>query len=280
MLKVIEELMSKEIVVQSLKAALVLFVGLLAARMIRKRLWAKASTSQPHLMLKRFVSFAVIGTTVAWSLHLLGMDLSVLLGAAGVLTVALGFASQTSASNIISGVFLMTEKPFKVGEIIIVEGLMGEVIAIDMLAVKLRTFDNVMIRVPNETVLKTNVKNLTRFPIRRIDVKISVAYKEDIARVRRVLFAVANDNPLCLSDPKPVLFFVGYGDSGIELQFSSWVATQNFIDYKNAVHEQVKAAFDKEGIEIPFPHRTLYTGAVTEPFPVRLTESISEQIKR
>lgn len=270
--KIFEELIKTEIVVQSLKAAFVLLVGLLIARTIRKRFLLKAESSQPHLMLKRFLSFVVIGTAVAWSLNLLGVDLSVLLGAAGVVTVALGFASQTSASNIISGVFLMTEKAFRVGEIIGVEGMVGEVVAIDMLAVRLRTFDNVMIRVPNETMLKTNVKNLTRFPIRRIDVKISVAYKEDISRVRDILCNVADRNPLCLSDPKPILFFNGYGDSGIDLQFSSWVATSNFIDYKNAIHEEIKAAFDKEGIEIPFPHRTLYTGAVTEPFPVRLAE--------
>ena len=84
------------------------------------------------------------------------------------------------------------------------------------------------------------------------------------------MFDVANRNPLCLEEPKPLFIYRGYGDSGLELQFSVWAKRENFLQLRTTVREEIKAAFDEVGIEIPFPHRTLYTGSVTEPFPVRM----------
>ena len=137
---------------------------------------------------------------------------------------------------------------------------------------KLRTFDNVMMRVPNEQMIKTTVMNRTRFPIRRIDVQVGVAYKENTERVRNILFDVAEQNPLCMAEPKPLFIYKGYGDSALELQFSVWVKRENFLLVRNSIQEEIKTAFDKNEIEIPFPHRTLYTGSVTEPFPVRVVD--------
>src|SRR5699024_2454555 len=116
-----------------------------------------------------------------------GISLAPLLGAAGIAGVALGFASQTSVSNIISGLFLIAESPFKVDDIITVKSTTGVVLSIDILLVKLRTFDNQYVRIPNETLIKTEVTNITRFPIRRLNTTISVAYKEDIGQVREIL---------------------------------------------------------------------------------------------
>ncbi|HSH70842.1 MAG TPA: mechanosensitive ion channel family protein, partial [Deferrisomatales bacterium] len=193
-----------------------------------------------------------------------------------VLTVAVGFASQTSASNIISGLFLMVEEPFVVGDLIRVGDTTGEVLSIDLLSVKLRTFDNLFVRVPNESMVKSEVTTLTRFPIRRADLKIGVAYKEDIARVREVLMAVADENPLCLMEPKPLFIFLGYGESSLDIQFSVWAKRENFLDLRNGIYEEIKLAFDAAGIEIPFPHRSLYAGSVTDPFPIRIIDSPAE----
>src|SRR5690606_3033117 len=128
----------------------------------------------------------------------LGFSLSVLLGAAGVLSVALGFASQTSASNLISGLFLIGEQPFQLGDTIKVGNTTGEVLSIDLLSVKLRTFDNLYVRIPNESLIKSEMTNLTRFPIRRFDLLIGVAYKENISQVRQIMQNVADNNPLCM----------------------------------------------------------------------------------
>ncbi len=130
-------------------------------------------------------------------------------------------------------------------------------------------------RIPNETMIKTEVKNLTHFPIRRYDMQIGVAYKEDLSVVREVLFGVADANPLCLEEPKPLLIVLGFGDSSVDLQLSVWAQREKFLDMRNSLFEQVKAAFDARGIEIPFPHRSIYAGAATTPIPVEVVARAS-----
>ncbi len=203
-------------------------------------------------------------------LHQLDFSLAPLLGAAGIVGIAVGFASQTSVSNVISGFFLIAERPFEVEDVVQVGDTVGRVLSIDTLSVKLRTFDNRFVRIPNETIVKSQVTTITRFPIRRLDLNVGVAYKEDVARVRKILLAVVERNPRALMEPPAAVFFDGYGDSALELRLAVWATRENFINLKNSLLEQIKARFDDEGIEIPFPHRTLYTGVVTEPFPVRV----------
>ena len=200
-----------------------------------------------------------------------GFDLTVLLGTAGILTIALGFASQTSAANLIAGVFLLAERAFSVGDIIRVDGITGEVLSVDLLSVKLRTFDNLYIRIPNENLMKSTVTTLSRFPIRRYDLQVGIAYKEDLRRARDVLLAVARDFHLCLDEPAPLVIMQGFGESSVDIQFSVWGTREKFLDLRNGIQERVKEAFDREGIEIPFPHRTLYTGSETDPMPIELT---------
>ncbi len=252
------------------KALVVVLAGILAAKLINRRLRDGALQSQSRLLVRRFLTGFIIIVTATWALSLAGVDVSVLLGTAGFLTIAVGFAAQTSISNLISGVFLMAERPFKIDDVIDVGGTRGEVIVIDLMSVKLRTFDNLLVRIPNETMLKANVTNLTHFEIRRYDLKVGVAYKENLEKVRAVLMGVANANLLCLRDPKPLVIFLGFGDSSVDLQFSVWAKRESFLDLRNSIAEDVKRAFDDADIEIPFPHRTLYAGSATAPLPIRL----------
>jgi small-conductance mechanosensitive channel len=262
-----------------LRAGLLLLLGLLVAKLVARlvqRVMIRHFSVHHSMLARRITFYLLLGLFIASALSELGFSLGVLLGAAGVLSVAIGFASQTSASNLISGLFLIGERPFAVGDVITVGTTTGEVLSIDLLSVKLRTFDNLYVRIPNETLIKTEVTTLTRFPIRRFDLKVGVAYKEDIAHVREVLMQVAERNPLCLDEPKPLFIFSGFGDSSLDIQFSIWAKREHFLDLRNSMYEQIKLAFDKEGIEIPFPHRTLYTGEVTRPFPLRVLKDNGE----
>ncbi len=256
-----------------LRALLVLTVGWTFAKLISVRVGALAKERfdpQVSMLVRRGTFYAGCVITLALTLQQLDFELTILLGAAGLLTVALGFASQTSASNIISGLFLLGERPFSVGDVIQIGGTTGEVLSIDLLAIHLRTFDNIFVRIPNETVIKSEVRTLSRFPIRRYDLKLGVAYKEDLDRVRAVLLDVADKNVLCLDEPPPIVIFQGFGDSSIDLQFSVWAARANYLDLRNEISSAVKARFDAEDIEIPFPHRTLYAGSATGPHPVHV----------
>jgi len=246
-----------------------LVLAVLSSRLIQ-RLTSKRLSVHHLQLIRRVVYYSVLALFVASALRELGFSLAVLMGAAGVLTVAIGFASQTSASNLISGLFLIGERPFAVGDIIRIGGTTGEVLSIDALSVKLRTFDNLFVRIPNETLIKSEVTTLTRFPIRRLDLPVGVAYKEDLGRVREVLMEVAERNPQCLDDPQPLFIFQGFGDSSLDIQFSVWATRENYLALRNSIAVEIKAAFDQAGIEIPFPHRSLYTGEATRPFPVTL----------
>ncbi len=271
----ITDFFSGETAVSYLQATLMVVGGLILARLVSGALGRILRHAAPHqvLIFKRFAFYIIVGLFFASALVEIGFDVRVLLGTAGILTVALGFASQTSASNFISGLFLLGENPFSVGDIIRIGTTTGEVLAIDLLSVKLRTFDNLFVRVPNEQLIKTEITNLTRFPIRRVDILLSIAYKEDMNKALEVLGEVAEANELCLAEPAPVFIFKAFGDSGLEFQYSVWANRENFLDLKNAIQIEIKEAFDRNGIEIPFPHRSIYTGAITEPFPVRVIEA-------
>ena len=279
-LTTIEAMLLAEGSINLYRAIILLIVGLILAKLVSMTL-AKAVShrvSVHHQILVRRGSFYLLLVIFLISaLHQLGFNLSVLLGTAGILTVALGFASQTSASNLISGLFLLAERPFSVGDVIRLNNTVGEVLAIDLPSIKLRTFDNLYVRIPNETLIKSEVTTLTRFQIRRADLAIGVAYKEDIAKVREVLMAVADSNPLCLEEPKPLFIFKGFGESSLDIQLSVWTQRENFLDFRNSIYEEIKIAFDKADIEIPFPHRTLYTGSVSKPFPVQVTSGSCEK---
>ena len=258
------------------RAVIVIFTGYITAKVTcasLSKLFKTRLTTHQAMLLHQGSYYLILGLFILTALNQLGFNLGVLLGAAGIFTVAIGFASQTSASNLISGLFLLGEKPFKIGDIIKVGDTVGEVLSIDLLYVKLRTFDNLFVRIPNETLIKSQVVTLTKFPIRRIDLQIGVAYKENITRVRDVLLEIADKNPLCLEEPTPLFIFTGFGESSLNIQFSVWAKRENFLDLRNSIYEEIKIAFDEHGIEIPFPHRTIYTGAETSPFPIKTVES-------
>jgi len=256
-----------------LSAGFLLVLGIVLATFVARsvgRLVETRTTRHHQVMIRRVFFYLVFLLFAVAALREAGFSLDVVLGAAGILTVAIGFASQTSASNIISGLFLVMEKPFEIGDTIEVDATIGEVVAIDLLSVKLRTADNLYVRIPNETLIKTRVINRSRFPIRRIDLVLGIAYAEDVEKVRDLLLELAQQNTVCLEEPKPFVLVTGFGASSVDLQFSFWVPRGEFLDGRGSMMIAVKKALDEHGIEIPFPHTSVYAGSHSEPFRVQL----------
>lgn len=256
-----------------LQALLLFAIGYVIAKALSSAIEKMADdkmTTHGIFLLKRGVFYTLLILFALSALKHLGIDLSILLGAAGIFTVAIGFASQTSASNLISGLFLMIERPFSIGDVIKVNETLGEVISIDLLSVKLRTFDNLFVRIPNESMIKTEVTTMTKFPIRRVDLKLGIAYKEDIETVRDILLKIAEKNILCLEEPAPLFILTGFGASSVDIQFSVWSQRENFLTLKNEMYQNIKKTFDEQGIEIPFPHVSLYTGNASKPLNISL----------
>ncbi len=223
-----------------------------------------------RLLLRKIIVY--VGTVILIMLILgeIGVNVATLLGAAGILGIAIGFASQTSVSNIISGLFLLGEKPFSIGDVIKVGDKTGIILSIDLMSIKIRTFDNLFIRLPNERVLNTEVVNITRFPIRRLDITLSVAYKENIGKVKDILAEIAGHNNWALSEPEPLVLIQNFGPSGIEFLLGVWFLKTDFVLLKNSLMQEIKERLDTEQIEIPFHHTSLYTGKETMPFPIKI----------
>jgi small-conductance mechanosensitive channel len=205
--------------------------------------------------IRRLVTGVLAVVFVATALSALDYDLSVLLGAAGFATVAVGFAAQTTASNAISGVFLLGERPFQVGDTIEVGGTRGIVLSIDVLSVKLRTFDNIYVRVPNETVMKSEIRNLSKFPIRRADVVLRIPHAVDQSVARSVLLEAVSSEPLALVEPEAQVFFNALTDSGVELQLSVWAAKEDWLPLRIRIAELAPRALESAGIPPGVPVR-------------------------
>lgn len=252
------------------RALMVMGLGLVLGLLMSAglgRVLAGRVHAQVEMLARRSLLYGSLTVALVNTLGLVGLDLSVLLGAAGILTVALGFASQTSASNLISGLFMIGERPFVIGDVIKVGQTMGEVLSIDLLSVKLRTFDNLFVRVPNEMLIKSEIINYTHFPIRRADIMLNVNYKEDLDRIRKILMDIADQHPYCMEEPQPQIFFLGFGESAQQIQFSVWAAREHFVEMRNGVQEQIRVAFNTHNIALPFPHRTLLAD---QPIPVQV----------
>lgn len=274
-LKSIENFLQPENILIMVKIAAIVLLGLLVVRLIIlfiKRGMKKRFSQQSIMIARKVVFYTGMFVILILVLKQLNVKLAALLGAAGIAGIAIGFAAQTSLSNIISGFFLISEKAFAVGDIIKVDGLTCIILSVDLLSVKARTFDNQYVRIPNEKLIKSEVINITKYPIRRLDVNLSVAYKEDLGRVREELLDIAQQKPYCLSNPEPLFIIKEFGDSGIEILLGLWVVKTDVLALKNSIMQEIKERFDQQGIEIPFPHVSVYTGSASDPFPVHVVE--------
>jgi small-conductance mechanosensitive channel len=226
-----------------------------------------------QVMLFRRVSFYLIFILFAISaVQQLGFDINAILGATGILTVALGIASQTSMSNIVSGAFILGEQPFEIGDTIAVNGIKGEVLAIDFFSVKIRTIENTMIRVPNEILMKSPITNLSYFPTRRIELLFSVNFTEDLERVKALLLTIAKKNPYCLAQPEPIVSVEGFGDATINLQLALWANKNDSSHLKNTVQADIKNGFIEHEIDMAFPSRSVFLESKTSPIQVKIID--------
>ncbi|MDR2418910.1 MAG: mechanosensitive ion channel family protein [Treponema sp.] len=258
-----------QIFVRAVSALLMAFViimifnllQLLLGRALKKKL-----SEQRSFILRKGIKYTGIVIALLFVFRNMGIDTSALLGAAGVVGIVLGFAAQTTVASCISGFFLISEKPFKVGDAIQVDTLMGVVMSVDLLSVKLRTFDNLFVRIPNETIIKANLVTLTRYAIRRLDLSFSVAYKTNLDRAREVLMDLAAENTYVLDNPAPLFRVDKFDERGVGIIMSVWFDRNFVLETKTSVLMDIKRRFDEECIELTY--RKVDIGTV----PARFSE--------
>ena len=270
----LQDFLATELPWKILGAVVILIGGIIAVAILSRALLAifgERLGAQGIMVVKKLVRYIGYAFAFILALNHMGLNLGAVLGAAGIAGIAVGFAAQTSLSNIISGFFMIGERPFELGDIIEVDGISGTVDTIGLLALTLRTFDNRSVRIPNETLVKTKLTNVTRHPIRRFNLDIGVAYDENIGHVLKVMHEVAETNLQCLNEPDPLIVFTGFGDSSLNFLLGAWCLQDDYGTLRNTLPRELKERFDMENIEIPFPHMTLAAGKALGPIPVEVT---------
>lgn len=203
-------------------------------------------------MLTRFVKYVFYVIIVLEVLSLFGIKLSALLGAAGIAGVAIGFAAQTSVSNLISGLFVLTEGSIKIGDAVTVDGITGIVDEINLLSVRIHTYDNQMVRIPNSTIINSNLTNISYHAKRRITISVSIDYSTDMQTALEALKKAPGLCPTVVEDPAPAVWYDGFAASGINLTVAAWFKSSDFLQTKNDLYIAIKKVLDEAGISIPF----------------------------
>lgn len=207
---------------------------------------------QTNLIISKVISYIFYALVVMYILNLFGVKLGAIWGAAGIAGIAVGFAAQTSVSNLISGLFVLGEKTMKVGDFIEVGGVSGTVDSVGLLSVKIHTVNNQMIRIPNSSIINSNFQNNSFFSIRRFSFELSVDYSSDMTAVLDALSSVPALCASVLKDPAPAVWYNGFGESGINIVLAVWFNSSDLVKMKNEVYIAIKKVFDEKGINIPF----------------------------
>ncbi|NHE58334.1 mechanosensitive ion channel family protein [Cyclobacterium plantarum] len=252
-------------------AMLIFFLFLFVARFIEK--FSKRQLLKVHLdetisgFLSRLIFLAIIVAGVMMSLSILNLTGTVtsILAGLGIIGLALGFAFQDTAANFMSGIYITFQQPYAIGDVIEThDGIMGNVVDIDLRVTKVKTFDGPIVYVPNRFLFQENFTNYTEEGRRRIRVDVGVSYGEDLEKVELIALEAARDVPGRIREEDVSLFWKGFGDSSIDFSVNIWLEysreNREYIRAKNQAIKNIKKAFDANGIMIPFPIRTLDFG--------------------
>ncbi|WP_333810361.1 mechanosensitive ion channel family protein [Flavobacterium sp.] len=240
-------------------AVLILLIGLWATSFITK--------AAKKLMLARNVEVTLstfIGNLIFWTLRILlfvtvisklGIETSSFVAVLGAAGLAIGLSLQGSLSNFAGGILIILFKPFKIGDFIEAQSVLGTVKDIKIFSTVITSPDNKQIIIPNAALSNGVITNYTANGFRRIDLIISVDYKTDLQLAKTTLENVLKSIPEVLSEPEPVVFINDLATSSIDFAVRPFAKNEHFWKVKSDVLEKTKKAFDLAGIEIPFPHQ-------------------------
>lgn len=247
-------------------AALVIIVAFFISKLIRKytrNLGSRVSNNKAVVNLISTVAYIatiLIGLLTALNIVGLGSAATSMLAGAGIIGIALGFAFQDIAANFISGVILSIQRPFKIGDIIKSKDIFGKVIEISIRSTEIDNLQGIRIEIPNKEILLNPLRNYSKTMGRRVDLKLGVAYNSDLDKVEKLTTETVESMSEIDNDKKVIFNYTEFADSSINLNVSFWVDKNeelDFLDVKSKVIKEIKSAFDKNNIEIPFPIRTL-----------------------
>lgn len=194
-----------------------------------------------------YVGLAIIIINIA---HVLGIDLSVLLGAAGVAGVAIGFASQTSMSNLISGLFLLSENFLTIGDEIICDTVEGTIESIDLFSVKVRTYDGKLVRIANERLIKENLVDVSYYPTRRARIAVCVPVQEgSLKKMLGIIDAVVRNNNQVKKEPLYSVELEAVSSSAYHVLVNAWTKRESIGTMQNKLIDELHDSLVAAGIQ-------------------------------
>lgn len=222
-----------------------------------KKIPEQKLTKQRSSMIMRFLKYLFYVFIVLYVLGLFGINLKAIWGAAGIAGVAIGFAAQTSVSNIISGLFVLTEGSIHVGDAIVVDDITGIVDEVNLLSIRIHTYDNQMVRIPNSNIINNNLINNSIHSKRRITVTLDVEYKTDLNKALQTFLDAAKSCPTVIEKPAPTAWVDSFGDNGVNITVAVWFKSSDYIQTKNDLHIAILEQMKKNKIQTPFNIITL-----------------------
>lgn len=244
-------------------AILVLIVGMwFAGRAYNLTLKASQKSAKVDPMLGGFfasmVKYAVLAFVCIAVLNQFGVETTSLVAMLGAAGLAIGLALQGTLSNVAAGVMLLLFRPFKVGDFIEAAGHAGTVKSMNLFVCIMATGDNVQIIVPNSAVWGGSIVNFSANDTRRVDFTLGVSYDTDLDKAAESIRKVIAAESRVMGDPEPMVVVSNLGDSSVDFTVRVWVVAGDYWGVKFAMTEAFKKGFDADGIDIPFPTRTVY----------------------
>ena len=230
---------------------------------VGKKLAARTKTTvddEAIPFLSRVLRFAIYLLAFMIVLDQFGIEITPLVASLGIAGFAIGFAAKDTIGNLLAGFFILTDRPFVRGDRIELKGYLGEVVDIGLRTTKIKTLDHTYVVIPNASIISNEVINYT-LPDVRIKVKlpISVAYGTNPERVKKIVLDVAKEVDEVMDDPKPVIYFTEFGESSLNFLLIFWVSNfRKKLVAVDKINMKINEEFEKAGIEIPFPCRTVY----------------------
>lgn len=238
---------------------LVVIIAKIVTLSIRRSLREKVKKGNLDLVVKLvYATIIIIGLLTI--LPIVGIQPSGLLVAGGIVGIVIGFASQSIVSNLISGIFLIIERPIAIGDEVEIGGKGGFVEDVRIFSTIIRGYDGVHIRIPNDKVFTGDIMNLVMNTARRFSYIIGISYKADLEKAMRIIEETIDKHPYALKNPHPDIYVKNLGDSSVDIKVRIWVPSTLWLREERMMFGTLTKAIRDGGIEIPFPQRVLWFG--------------------
>lgn len=225
---------------------------------LQRTLKDKMDKEHLNILLKTIYYGLLVFAIVGVIFPILSIDTSGLLVAGGFVGIVIGFASQSIVGNFISGIFLMIERPIKIGDQVNIDSKLGFVEDIKIISTIIRTYDGLYIRLPNETVFTTSITNYVSNLARRFEYVVGIRYEDDADEAIKIIKQLIDEQPYALVNPEPSVFVDNLGDNAVNLAVRVWAPATQWYELRTKLLWIIKKTLEENGIEIAFPQRTVW----------------------